>query len=308
MWLFSMIDLPPGMLGNNLQLAFAQRGLADPTATIIQSQATANFNPLVQPSPFNQALLASTSAATVQNNGQPPAVFPQNTLLPNTQVPQTQPILPSTGLSSLSIPTLAAALVSAMRTQQPGSIVTTATGTGLRSPNNNVITQLQQRLNPGNDPDVARFINAGSTDPEVAQLMVDAANNGARVRFDETEPNINGFFQQRGNDRQIVISNRLRNDPNMSGLETFIHEIGHAATPEDGNSVREEAAVEVFARTKASELRNGLNLVPGRRFALPNVAQVLRERTDLYRRLEPDLPEDNGFVANLQSRGIDVLA
>jgi hypothetical protein len=170
-------------------------------------------------------------------------------------------------------------------------------------------SQLQQSLNPNNDPQLAELINLSVQDPEVATLMSKAAANGVTVRFGETEANVNGYFQPTGRGTGVVVlSDRLRNSPTLEALPTFIHEMVHAATPENGNSLLEEGVAEAFAETKAAELRNTFNVAPGRNFTLPNIPALIRERINLYARLEPELREDNGIVGDLQTLGISLMA
>jgi hypothetical protein len=171
------------------------------------------------------------------------------------------------------------------------------------------LNQLQQSLNPNNDPALAELITLSAQDPEVAILMNDAAANGVTVRFGETEPNVNGFFQPTGNNTGfIVLSDRLRNSPTLEALPTLIHEMVHAATSENANSLLEEGVAEAFAETKAAELRNAFNVVPGRTFALPDVPALIQQRMNLYARLEPELREDNGILGDLQRMGISFVA
>ena len=155
-------------------------------------------------------------------------------------------------------------------------------------------------LPPTDRPEVQGAMNFLAQDPEGAVLLDAAARNGARVTIADTDRNVNGYFDP--NDGTIVISSRLLNDREQF-LATLGHELGHAASRNDGNSIDEEGDVEALSRRILSRL------LDGRELSAAEQNQIADEKRRLY---VPDvragrLATENNFESTMAGLGINIL-
>lgn len=125
-------------------------------------------------------------------------------------------------------------------------------------------------------------------DPVGSTLLAKARENGVSIRVGDTGgANINGFFNP--NTNEIVVK-----DP--SNIKTIVHELGHAATPHDGNSQEEEGVVEAIGRDVVSRIETGRSL------SNQQLQQIANDKRTLYR----DLGSNNGIKQSLAELGIAV--
>jgi hypothetical protein len=159
----------------------------------------------------------------------------------------------------------------------------------------NLMAQLKAQLNPTNNAQINQMIDMSSQDADVMKLMIAAANDGTKIKFGDTSANVNGFYQP--GDRTITLGNKLAGK--NGALDTFIHELGHAATRGDGNSLNEEARNEAFATVKADQLL-------GR--ATPNANKIFTDTVALYKRTagQSNLGQDNNAARAFAALGINL--
>lgn len=241
----------------------------------------------------------------------PTTINPFTTGSPNAS-PLSTTALPSTSQLFSSIRELISTLASsssALAAAAP-SVPSGAPAAGLTGQSSTQLaTQLNAQLNPEGDPEIARFIQLGAQDPDVAELMIEAANNGVTVEFGDIPPvpssvpgepplQVNGFFQPDGEGSGFIrINSSLRGSP--EAFSTFLHESLHAGTIANGNSLDEEGAAETFSAVKSAQL---LGEQP------PDAADIFQRTRQLYDQQQPELPDGNGIFATLQEIGVNFFA
>jgi hypothetical protein len=135
------------------------------------------------------------------------------------------------------------------------------------------------------DPALQNALNLIAQDPEGAKLLAGAQAAGvSSIKVGNLPPGTMGLYQP--GTKEITINKDLLNNPSDL-VRTLAHELGHAATPQNGNSQAEEAAVDAIGNRIADRV------APGNRFKLD---------VGSYRNLQAD----NGIANDLRRLGIAV--
>jgi len=138
-----------------------------------------------------------------------------------------------------------------------------------------------------NSPEIQKALNAIGNDPEGGRLLQAAQEKGLlKVVEDKSlPPGVQGRYTNNG-DGTGTIAVRDAKSPDL--VATLVHELGHAATPENNSSQLEERTVDAIgARVQAR--------VTGRN-------KIWDLNTDAY----SSLPWDNGIKDALRRLGVDV--
>ncbi|MGE0200070.1 MAG: hypothetical protein AB7P76_03775 [Candidatus Melainabacteria bacterium] len=143
------------------------------------------------------------------------------------------------------------------------------------------------------------YISLIASDPDGLALLQEANRRGVSIELGapDNDPNVLGVTISNGNDARIIVRDL------DTGLETLIHELGHAVSTEDGNSREEEGAVEALAAkitrnidpsVAALSENNGLTL-----------DQVAQQKSSL--RAYQALMAQNNILGTLSRLGINVF-
>lgn len=125
--------------------------------------------------------------------------------------------------------------------------------------------------------------------PTGQKLMQNAADRGVNIQFlPDNGDNVKGLFDPTSN--TITVENGTQEEM----VETLAHELVHAATPENGNSLNEEYMAFVTGEKVAQEA--GINFNPhGNDFWAQHVGSAYGN---------DGLPNDNGIAGSLANLGI----
>jgi len=129
------------------------------------------------------------------------------------------------------------------------------------------------------DPRLLQATQEIARDPEGAKLVAGAQAQGLKLQVGELPPGVMG---QHLNGVITISPRAMSNRPDL--IHTLAHELGHAATPHDGDSINEEATVDQIGQ------RIQQRLAPGPTFQLD---------IGSYR-----LPKDNNFRNSLAQLGL----
>lgn len=138
-----------------------------------------------------------------------------------------------------------------------------------------------------NNPDIQKALNAIAADPEGGRLLQAAQAKGlvSVVEDKSLPPGVEGRYTNNGNGTGSIA---VRDAKSPDLVATLVHELGHAATPENNSSQLEERTVDAIgARVQAR--------VTGRN-------KVFDLNTDAY----SNLPWDNGIKDALRRLGVNV--
>jgi hypothetical protein len=189
----------------------------------------------------------------------------------------------------------------------PGFQPSSGGGGGSSSPVGNpdpsVIPQTQSSSNDSRNQDLQSALSDISRDPEGQKLLAAAKQKGVQIQMGPPEAaqadgSIKRGYQQGNN---IVINSY----DSKEGLRaTLAHELVHAATQGDGNSMQEETVADVVGNRIARRI-NGQGTSPQQEKSdySSRSAWVHNPASDY---LSDNLPENNGILQSLQGLGIDV--
>jgi hypothetical protein len=105
---------------------------------------------------------------------------------------------------------------------------------------------------PGvNDPRLQQHINELATDPEGRNLLEEAKRRGVSIQVGQPRDGALAHFDP--NNNSIVIGQNTLNSG--TGLQSLVHELVHAVTPED-NSRHEEGMANAIAERIAARVQN----------------------------------------------------
>lgn len=123
-------------------------------------------------------------------------------------------------------------------------------------------------------------------DPEGAKLLQAAQKNGYAIEIGDTGSDANGLTVEGNGTKKIIIN---PNAPNF--LKTLVHELVHAATPQDDDSQREEGIADVIGYRVASRIAGQ---------PLQNEQVIFSQKVKNY----PNLQASNAIVNSLAQLGI----
>jgi hypothetical protein len=132
------------------------------------------------------------------------------------------------------------------------------------------------------DPRLLQAMQQIARDPEGAKVTRAAQAPGLKVQVGQLPPGVMGATQ---NGTITLSPQALSNKPDL--IHTLGHELGHAATPKDGDSIAEEQAVDQLGK------RIQQRIAPGPTFQL---------NMGTYQ--EQGLPRDNGIRNSLAQIGL----
>lgn len=145
-----------------------------------------------------------------------------------------------------------------------------------------------EAINSRGNAQLQNSLDKIENDPVGSVLLAKARENGVKIRVGDTGgSNILGLFNP--NTNEIVVR-----DPN--NIKTIVHELGHAATPQDGNSQEEEGIVEAIGRDVVSRIETGRSLSNN------ELQQIANQKRTLYR----ELNRSNDIKNSLANLGISV--
>ncbi|MEM0951191.1 MAG: DUF6782 family putative metallopeptidase [Cyanobacteria bacterium P01_H01_bin.74] len=157
--------------------------------------------------------------------------------------------------------------------------------------NQGLAAQAKSRITTDTSPEnramLEEIIDELSTHPEGAKLLEKAIANGTVFKIGDPGEEYNGIYNP--NTNTIVVSPSAQ----YGVAKTFVHELVHAATPNDGNSQDEEGIADALAFTIVEELGlltdNGLSAV---------------QEAQIKELQYPELQESNGIVSSLNAIGL----
>lgn len=209
---------------------------------------------------------------------------PQNPL-PTTGIPTTTNVLPINTVTPASI--IIAPVSTTATSSVPTGPVTIVPGT---DPGVAAIPMLeQQNITGANTAPLQSLINQLATDPVGRLELALAKKNGVQIQYTSTgDPNILGDYQPSTNTITI-------NPSGTTQLKTLAHELVHAATPSDGDSILEEGIANIVGTQVAARIQGTV---------APDPNQVLQQTIPIYQ--NAGLPNDNTIVQDLAALRIIV--
>ncbi|HYV43368.1 MAG TPA: hypothetical protein VFA20_00845 [Myxococcaceae bacterium] len=132
------------------------------------------------------------------------------------------------------------------------------------------------------DPRLLQATQQIARDPAGAKLEQAAQAPGLKLQIGNLPPGVMGVTQ---NGTITINSQAVNNKPDL--IHTLAHELGHAATPKDGDSIAEEQAVDQLGQQIQQRI------APGPTFHL-----------DLGAYQGQGLPQDNGIRSSLAKIGL----
>jgi hypothetical protein len=101
-----------------------------------------------------------------------------------------------------------------------------------------------------NDPQLQEYLNQLAEDPEGQNLLTEAQRRGVSIEVGQPADGALAHFDPASN--KIVIGKDTMK--NGTGLQSLIHELVHATTPQDGDSQHEEGMANVIADRIAARI------------------------------------------------------
>ena len=142
--------------------------------------------------------------------------------------------------------------------------------------------------NAQDNADLQNSLSAIAADEEGQILLQQAEARGVKIQVGNLPPNVNGQFDP--NTNTITVK-----DPN--NIKTLAHELVHAATPENGNSLAEEGAADEVGYRIAER-------IAGRDLDGRNDQQANFAKRELYTLRTAGGQQNNNIAGVLSSMGI----